>query len=585
MGEADRSASMLEIKALEVPEGHFDVAILGGGLAGLTAAIQIRKARPDTRVLVTDKRGEPAPEAAFKVGESSVEIGAHYYRDVIGMRDHLEQAQNRKLGLRFFMPAGDKTDITQRVEFCTPAHLAAYTHQIDRGRFENELFRRARKEGADAFRGWRVQDVEIGEGDDPHTIKLSQEEDETSVTATWIIDASGRANILRRKLDLGTDTGHHCNAAWIRLAGDLDFEKWGADNDEWMNRMPEPGLRSMATTHLISDGYWLWLIRLASGPISIGVCADERTHPWEEIESFEGFMNWIRENEPQLYEELDGRREDVLDFLRVRDFSYSSSRVFSTDRWCLVGEAAGFIDALYSPGSDFIGFTNSFSTELITHDLDGDGDTEERVEFYNDFFFKLFNATIHLYRDNYKLFDNAQVMCAKVTFDSLVYFTFLGSPFVHGKLTKREDIEKIDERVTPILPLLTGIQELFRDWHELEPTQWEGVSVLSKELKPYIDAQEMIGLPATDEELLERTDQNTETIKALATWIFFRAARNLDDSPDENRAINPLMVSLKPERWEEDGLFDDDGMTLADAKEILTGIEDLDLEARGAVVA
>jgi hypothetical protein len=70
-------------------------------------------------VLVTDKRTEPAPEAAFKVGESSVEIGAYYYREMI-MRDHLEKYQQRKLGLRFFLPAGDNSDITKRVEFCTP---------------------------------------------------------------------------------------------------------------------------------------------------------------------------------------------------------------------------------------------------------------------------------------------------------------------------------------------------------------------------------------------------------------------------------------------------------------------------------
>ena len=200
----DRSASMLELKALHVPHGHYDVAVLGGGLAGLTMAIQLKRARPETRVLVTDKRTEPAPEAAFKVGESSVEVGAHYYREVVGMRDHLEQAQLRKHGLRFLLPAGDNSDITKRVEFCTPAHLAAFTHQIDRGRFENELFRRCLKHGAEAFRGWRVQDVEIGP--DAHTIKLSQEEEETSVTARWIVDASGRANILRRKLDLGTTT-------------------------------------------------------------------------------------------------------------------------------------------------------------------------------------------------------------------------------------------------------------------------------------------------------------------------------------------------------------------------------------------
>ena len=579
----DRSASMLELKALHVPDGHYDVAVLGGGLAGLTMAIQLKLSRPETRVLVTDKRTELAPEAAFKVGESSVEVGAHYYREVIGMRDHLEQAQLRKHGLRFLLPAGDNSDITKRVEFCTPAHLAAFTHQIDRGRFENELFRRCLKNGAEAFRGWRVQDVEIGK--DAHTITLSQEEEETSVTARWIVDASGRANILRRKLDLSDDTGHHINAAWIRLAGGLDFEDW-TDDEEWLNRMPEPGLRRLSTTHLIAEGYWLWLIQLASGPISIGVCADPRVHPWEEIESFDAFMDWCQEHEPLVYAEIDGRREDVLDFLRVKDFSYASTRVFSPDRWTLVGEAGGFIDAFYSPGSDFIAYSNTFSNELICHDLDGgEGDLEKRVEFYNDFYFKLFNPTIHLYRDQYQLFQNAQVMVAKVVWDSLIYFTLLGSPFVHGKLAKIEDIEMFSEIADLVIPLIPRMQELFRDWHALGNIQFEGVSVLSKQLEPYIWAQEEIGLAGSDEELLERARRKTETIKALAVWIFHKAARQLPDPPDENAVTNPFAISLKPEQWEADGLFSGEGMTLAQAVEQLPGIEEMDLEARGALVA
>ncbi len=579
----DRSASMLELKSLHVPHGHYDVAILGGGLAGLSLALQIKKSRPDTRVLVTDKRTEPAPEAAFKVGESSVEVGAHYYREVIGMRDHLEQAQLRKHGLRFLLPAGDNSDITKRVEFCTPAHLAAYTHQIDRGRFENELFRRCLKDGAEAFRGWRVQDVEIGE--DAHTLTLSQEEDEASVTARWVVDASGRANILRRKLDLAADTGHHINAAWIRLAGGLDFEEW-TDDEEWLNRMPELGLRRLSTTHLIDEGYWLWMIQLASGPISIGVCADPRVHPWEEIESFDAFMEWLREHEPLVYNEIDGRREDVLDFLRVKDFSYASTRVFSPDRWALVGEAGGFIDAFYSPGSDFIAYSNTFSNELICHDLDGgEADLEKRVEFYNDFYFKLFNPTIHLYRDQYQFFGNAQVMVAKVVWDSLIYFTLLGSPFVHGKLAKIDDIEKFSEIADIIIPVIPRMQQLFRDWHALDQTQYEGVSVLSKQLEPYIWAQEEIGLPGNDDELLERARRKVETIKALAVWIFHKAAKSLPDPPDENVAIDPLAISLQPEQWEEDGLFSDDGLTLAQALEQLPGIEEMDLAARGAVVA
>src|SRR5437763_5679159 len=242
----ERSGSMRELKAIRLPKDRYDVVILGGGFAGLSVANQLRLARPQTRVLVVDRRAEPAPEAAFKVGESSVEIGAHYYRDVVGMRDHLEQQQIRKLGLRFFLPAGDNSDITKRVEFCTPGHLDAFTHQIDRGRFENELFRRARKAGADAFRGWRVQDVSLGS--DRHTILMSQEGEECIATARWVVDASGRANIMRRKLGVGegVDTGHHCNAAWIRLAGGLDFEDW-TDDEEWLGRMPGKGLRIHST--------------------------------------------------------------------------------------------------------------------------------------------------------------------------------------------------------------------------------------------------------------------------------------------------------------------------------------------------
>ena len=44
-------------------------------------------------------------------------------------------------------------------------------------------------------------------------------------------------------------------------------------------------------------------------------------------------------------------------------------------------------------------------------------------------------------------------------------------------------------------------------------------------------------------------------------------------------------VSLQPDRWEEDGLFSGEGLTLAQALEQLPGIEEMDLEARGAVVA
>ncbi|MGH2482011.1 MAG: tryptophan 7-halogenase, partial [Ktedonobacteraceae bacterium] len=66
------------------PLDQYDVAILGGGQAGLTLALQLTKIRPATSILVIEKQTYPFPEAAHKVGESTVEISGHYLRDVLG---------------------------------------------------------------------------------------------------------------------------------------------------------------------------------------------------------------------------------------------------------------------------------------------------------------------------------------------------------------------------------------------------------------------------------------------------------------------------------------------------------------------
>ena len=96
-----------------------DVLILGGGLAGLTLALQLRQREPDLRITVIERRAHPVREAAHKVGESTVEIGAHYFANVLGLRDHLEQEQIRKFGFRFFFSDG-RADI----DGCTDLSLA-----------------------------------------------------------------------------------------------------------------------------------------------------------------------------------------------------------------------------------------------------------------------------------------------------------------------------------------------------------------------------------------------------------------------------------------------------------------------------
>ena len=81
-----RSASEPDMKAVGVAKDRYDVVILGGGLAGLTLALHLHRTHPDISVMVAEKRAGPAPLAAFKVGESSVEVGAYYYREICGLK-------------------------------------------------------------------------------------------------------------------------------------------------------------------------------------------------------------------------------------------------------------------------------------------------------------------------------------------------------------------------------------------------------------------------------------------------------------------------------------------------------------------
>ena len=80
------------------PATDHDVSIVGGGVAALTLALEIRRARPTTRILVIEPNAHPVPEITHTVGESTVEVSAHYLRDRLGLGDHLSTSQHSQDG-------------------------------------------------------------------------------------------------------------------------------------------------------------------------------------------------------------------------------------------------------------------------------------------------------------------------------------------------------------------------------------------------------------------------------------------------------------------------------------------------------
>jgi flavin-dependent dehydrogenase len=445
-------------------QDHYDVVILGGGLAGGCLARQLHLEAPHLRALVIEKRAHPVPEAAFKVGESSVEIGAHYFSKRLGLEPHLRSEQLEKLGLRYFFPHGDNRDITPRVELGPPLFPPVPSFQLDRGRLENMLLRTNAGLGVTVLDGCRVQEVALAGADRPeapHRITIGLPDGVRDVTARWIVDASGRAGLLKRRLGLARPSTHGANASWWRVKSRVKIDDWSTD-PEWKARVPS-GLRWQSTVHLMGVGYWVWLIPLGSGSHSFGIVADGAIHPFNRINRFERAMDWLREFEPQCAAIMDAHAGQLEDFLALQHFAHGCERVFSPARWALVGEAGVFTDPFYSPGSDFIALGNDYATDLIVRDAAGE-DIADRVESFNTTYLRLFDAFIRLYDGQYPIMGNAQVMTAKIAWDNACYWAISALLFFQGRYRRPEFIASIDTLMRRFFVLHARMQAFLRAW-------------------------------------------------------------------------------------------------------------------------
>lgn len=410
---------------------RFDVVIGGGGLAGQALARQLRRALPEARVAVVERQPRPLPAAAHKVGESSVELSSHYFSVVLGLDAYLREHHYLKNGLRFFPGGGRTLPLEQRTEIGPPELAKVPSFQLDRGRLEGDLRAMNEADGAVLLEGFVVKDVTLAEGDDDHLVHIeSADGTPRTLRAGWYVDATGRRALLKTKLGLKEPSGHLANAAWWRVKGRVDVADLVPAGEAWWHHRDLDHTRWYSTVHFMGTGYWLWYIPLAPGPegqahTSIGVVVHDEFHPFDTIRTLERSLAWVKEHEPQCYAQI--KDMPAEDFLCLKHYSHGSKRCFSAGRWSLVGDAGVFADPFYSPGSDFIAISNSFTTELIKARLRGADPAEmaEMADRFDRFYRGMFAATIEIYRNSGPVLGNPRVMAAKVYWDDFTYWSFI----------------------------------------------------------------------------------------------------------------------------------------------------------------
>ena len=95
------------------------------------------------------------------------------------------------------------------------------------------------------------------------------------------------------------------------------------------------------------------------------------------------------------------------------------------DGWAAVGDAAGFIDPLYSPGLDFCSFTSYFAANLLARSLAGEN-VGTLLEYYNTQYQATYRRWFEaLYQDKYFFMGEADLMAAALLLDVGSYYVGL----------------------------------------------------------------------------------------------------------------------------------------------------------------
>ena len=299
----------------------YDVAIIGGGPAGSTAATLL--ARAGRRVIVIERETFPR----FHIGESLLPYSMPTF-ERLGLREVMDRTFLHKHGAEVATSCGSRQ---VRFYFQSGFRLAhTQSYQVERATFDKLLLDHARTSGAEVREATSVESVAFdAEG---ATLKIQGAAPGAEIRARYVIDASGRNTVIGAQLKL--------KQRYPTLNKFSVFAHW-----DGVTR--EPGIDGSLTRMVRGRDRWFWMIPLGETRMSIGLVMDTadfkalRQSPEDALES-------AIAAEPTIAARM-GAAERVTPVHSTGDYSYRNA-AFAGERWLLTGDAAGFIDPVFSTG-------------------------------------------------------------------------------------------------------------------------------------------------------------------------------------------------------------------------------------------
>jgi halogenation protein CepH len=304
-----------------------DVIVIGGGPGGSTAATFL--ARRGHSVVLLEREKFPRDH----VGESLLPASIPVLEE-LGVLQQIEKENfPKKLGATMVWGNDDKP---WSWYFSETNRTYPHSYQVSRPRFDQILLENSRSFGVDVREAANVFEVLTDEDSGAvHGVRYRSDEGVVNaLEADFVIDASGQSALLARAMKLRKwDTFFQNLAVYAYYKG--------------ARRLPEPN-----ESNIFIESYrqgWMWTIPLKDGLSSVGAVVDSEASQSRLTKL--GPDDFLKQQISQT-----ARTGNMLSDAEmvdgphvIRDWSYTTNRMVG-DGWMLVGDAACFVDPLFSSG-------------------------------------------------------------------------------------------------------------------------------------------------------------------------------------------------------------------------------------------
>ena len=339
-----------------------DVIIIGGGPAGSALGCYLSQAGISNVIL--EKAMHPRPH----VGESMVTASTRVFQE-IGFLEVMErEGFVKKYGATWHSPSNRGKFAIAFGEFPQPGIEQDYTYHVDRSKFDLLLLKQAESLGSKVVQGVMVKRVLFDENGRAIGVRAALDDVEFDMHAKIVVDASGRDTLLGRQLRTkkkDTIFNQYAVHAWF----------------EGVDRGDDDSKDHIHIYFLPVERGWVWQIPITDKITSVGVVVDKKVFK-EVFTNMDKYFQTMTETNESLQQALQNARR-INEYKTEGDYSYSMEK-FVGDGYLLIGDAARFVDPIFSSGVSIALYSAKFAAKSIIQAFKKDDFRAKMFQPYED---------------------------------------------------------------------------------------------------------------------------------------------------------------------------------------------------------